>query len=45
MTLCDTLDLDQYVALRKLMSDISWYRKTERIDELLLMCDKEVIEV
>ena len=40
MTLCDTLDLDQYVALRKLMSDISWYRKTERIDELSVQVEK-----
>ena len=40
MTLCDTLNLDQYVALRKLMSDISWYRKTERIDELSVQVEK-----
>lgn len=28
------VDLERYVTFRKLIADIVWYRKTEKIDEL-----------
>lgn len=40
MTDKDKLNLDQYVILRKLISDIAWYRKTGRIDELVVQVEK-----
>ena len=34
------LNVDRYVIMRKLLSDIVWYRKTERIDELCVQVNE-----
>lgn len=36
----DSLSFDQYMTLRKLMSDIVWYKRTGRIDELSVQLRK-----